>query len=77
MLVALKIDNIPIYAWSDSMITLAWINGNPNRWKTFVANRVVEITNVIKPYKWYHVNSQDNPADVASRGIMPSELCNH
>ena len=29
--------------WNDSAIVLAWIRGNPNRWKSFVCNRVTEI----------------------------------
>lgn len=77
VLYALKIDNICFFAWSDSQIALAWINGRPNRWKTFVANRVVEVTSIINPKKWNHVSSTDNPADVASRGILPSEILNH
>ncbi|XP_072401139.1 uncharacterized protein [Diabrotica undecimpunctata] len=36
---ALNRSDVEIYAWSDSTITLAWIQGQPNRWKTFVANR--------------------------------------
>lgn len=34
---------INIYHWSDSKIVLAYINSDPSRWETFVANRVAEI----------------------------------
>ena len=61
-------------AYTDSTITLAWIQGDPSRWHTFVANRVAEITTVLSPDQWQHVRSEDNPADAASRGISPSEL---
>ncbi|XP_031329398.1 uncharacterized protein LOC116160346 [Photinus pyralis] len=36
---ALQEKDITIFAWTDSMITLAWIKGEPSRWKTFVYNQ--------------------------------------
>ena len=72
--------NIPIdsfHAWCDSTIVLAWLKGCPSRWKTCVANRVVQITENIPQAVWRHVISSDNPADLASRGIMPEELINN
>ncbi|KAG8176819.1 hypothetical protein JTE90_003447 [Oedothorax gibbosus] len=39
-----------VFAWSDSQITLAWINSEPSRWKPFVANRVSQIHPVL-PYR--------------------------
>ncbi|XP_076392689.1 uncharacterized protein LOC143265292 [Megachile rotundata] len=59
--------------WTDSTITLAWIQGSSNRWKTFVANRVTEIQNSSQGI-WQHVASQHNPADCLSRGVRPSTL---
>ncbi|XP_069365366.1 uncharacterized protein [Maniola hyperantus] len=69
--------NIPqskLFAWTDSTIVLAWLKGEPNRWKTFVANRVTEILNLLNNDQWSHVQSGDNPADMASRGLTPEEL---
>ncbi|XP_043263452.1 uncharacterized protein LOC122403788 [Colletes gigas] len=60
--------------WSDSIIALAWIRGQPNRWKTFVANRVSEIRQSTSVENWHHVASEDNPADVISRGTDPTTL---
>ena len=71
---AIKIPVARIAAWSDSTVTLAWINGDPNRWKTFVANRVTEIQESIEPNCWQHVKSKENPADCSSRGLKPTEL---
>ncbi|XP_049871172.1 uncharacterized protein LOC126370378 [Pectinophora gossypiella] len=62
------------YAWSDSTVALAWIRSPSCRWKTFVANRVSHIQESIPGANWHHVPSSDNPADVASRGQMPTEL---
>lgn len=66
-----------VHAFSDSVITLHWINGSPSRWKSFVANRVNKIQNLLLPSHWFHVNGQDNPADCVSRGMSPSEFCRH
>lgn len=63
-----------VFAWSDSTIVLDWIKSPPYRWKTFVGNRVSRIQNKINPSNWHHVAGKENPADVASRGVLPSEL---
>lgn len=65
-----------VFLWCDSRIVLAWIKGNPNRWKTFVANRAIEINGKFKANIWNYVKSKENPADCASRGVFPAELRN-
>ena len=60
--------------WSDSMIALGWIRGRPQRWKQFVANRVREIQNVTKVESWLHCRSEDNPADLTTRGVLAEAL---
>jgi hypothetical protein len=69
--------NCQAVAWTDSTIVLHWLAGLPSRWKTFVANRVAEIQELIPAENWHHVKSEENPADCASRGIDASELVNH
>lgn len=69
------IDISNVRAWTDSTVVLAWLNSHPNRWKTFVANRVSEILTTLDSTQWSHVSSGQNPADLGSRGIYPSELC--
>lgn len=64
------------FFWSDSTITLAWINGSPSRWRTFVANRVSKIQQITDKKQWHHVNSKENPADLISRGIKPQDILN-
>ncbi|KAJ8722107.1 hypothetical protein PYW08_004509 [Mythimna loreyi] len=71
---AMKIPTSDMYAWTDSSIVIAWLSGDPNRWKTFVANRVIEIIENLHNNRWYHVQSSDNPADIASRGMLLSKL---
>lgn len=71
---ALQISELPVTFWTDSTIVLSWLAAEPIQWKTFVANRVTEIQELTANYKWCHIRSQDNPADVISRGLNPSEL---
>lgn len=69
--------SLEIFAWTDSMVVLAWLQRHANVWQTFVANRVGEIQAKSGNVKWQHVPGVDNPADVASRGIMPSKIRDH
>lgn len=63
-----------ISLWSDSTIVLNWINSAPNRYKTFVANRIAAIQEISTEAHWYHVPSEQNPADLVSRGLSASNL---
>ncbi|XP_057333711.1 uncharacterized protein LOC130672924 [Microplitis mediator] len=51
----LKINDI--HLWSDSTITLHWINTSPHLLKTFVANRVAEIQRLTGACHWRHTLS--------------------
>ncbi|XP_075163053.1 uncharacterized protein LOC142235680 [Haematobia irritans] len=63
-----------ICLWSDSTITLAWLQKPPFHWKTFVANKVSEILDNVGNIKWRHVPTKDNPADIGTRGCSAAEL---
>ena len=71
---AIKINFDSITLWTDSTITLAWINTDSDKLKTFVGNRVARIQQITTKDQWRHVRTQDNPADLVSRGVMPSHL---
>ncbi|XP_019850167.1 PREDICTED: uncharacterized protein LOC100632574 [Amphimedon queenslandica] len=60
--------------YTDSEITMHWIKGHDKAWKPFVRNRVQEIRQRIPSEFWYHCISQDNPADIPSRGLAAQEL---
>ncbi|XP_058987609.1 uncharacterized protein LOC131806839 [Musca domestica] len=60
--------------WSDSEITLYWINSEPSALKTFVANKVKNIQGRSINTQWRHVGTKDNPADYISRGMKPDRL---
>lgn len=73
----LAIPTCNLYAFIDSTIVLYWIYGRSQRFKTFEANRIGEIQENVPPEKWAHVISEENPADVGSRGITPEEITAH
>ncbi|XP_068158458.1 uncharacterized protein [Drosophila tropicalis] len=60
--------------WTDSTIVLAWFNKPPCSWSTFVANLVSSMSKSTSGQSWSHVRSEDNPADLASRGVSTAEL---
>ncbi|CAF4882559.1 unnamed protein product [Pieris macdunnoughi] len=65
---------VHVYGWVDSMAVLGWINGEPEKWKPFVANRVRMICEIIPKNMWRYINSSENPADCASRGSTALHL---
>ncbi|GFV79024.1 uncharacterized protein TNCV_3687311 [Trichonephila clavipes] len=74
---ALQMKTPPVYLWSDSTIVLAWIQKEPNLLKTFVANTVATIQHLTNAEQWHHASSEQNPADLVSRGLDPSSLLNN
>ena len=46
------------------------------RFHTYVANRVQEIRDAADPTSWNYVDTKDNPADDASRGLEAANLVN-
>jgi hypothetical protein len=73
---ALNINYNEAYLWTDSSIILTWIQGAPNKWKTFTGNRVAFIQEETASATWKHVPTQSNAADLISRGIEPATLAN-
>ena len=72
---ALKLSkNTKITCFTDSTITLAWIQSDANCRKLFVANRVLEIQSLTPPSCWRHCSSESNPADLISRGVLADQL---
>lgn len=70
----LSLTDAPLFLWSDSTVTLAWLSAPPLRWKPYVANRVSYIQGTLSDAVWRHVPGTENPADSASRGISPNQL---
>ena len=62
--------------YSDSKVALYWIvgMGMDKTWKQFVQHRVDEIRTLLPVDCWRHCPGPENPADLPSRGVSPTEL---
>lgn len=70
----LKIDQE--YFWTDSKVVLGYIANEARRFHVVVANRVQRIRETTDPAQWYHIETDQNPADHASRGLRVADLIN-
>ena len=60
------------YAWTDSTVVLCWLK-TKHRYKEFVINRVLKINE--KNYiAWRYIPTQQNPADIGSRGCKGNKI---
>eukprot|EP00731_Ephydatia_muelleri_P033093 Em0025g49a len=63
--------------FTDSKVTLYWIQGQTKEWKQFVQNRVRDIRRLLPIHVWKHCSGRENPADIPSRGMDLAELANN
>ena len=68
----IKFDKLVYY--SDSTTVLHWVQSNHKQWTVYVANRVKDINLLSSPDDWKYVRTDQNPADLGSRGLDASEL---
>lgn len=59
---------------TDSRVVLSWLHSPSHLLRTFEANRVAQIISILPARLWRHVKSEENPADLASRGCTPEKL---
>ncbi|GFW14028.1 integrase catalytic domain-containing protein [Trichonephila clavipes] len=58
--------------WTDSNIVLAWIQRSPEQLKTFFGIKIIQ--RLTQNCQWDHVSSNENPADLISRGLSASDI---
>ncbi|XP_071825532.1 uncharacterized protein [Apostichopus japonicus] len=68
----IKLDSVTF--WTDSTSVIRYVSNSSARYHTFVANRVAIITDTSQPSQWSYVESSENPADDASRGLYADDL---
>ncbi|KAI2646031.1 Glycine--tRNA ligase beta subunit [Labeo rohita] len=62
------------FFWTDSQVVLGYIKNEARRFHVFVANRVQKIRDSTDPRQWFYVETSQNPADCASRGLKVADL---
>ena len=69
-------DDTTVHMWSISQIVLHWIYDikQTTTAKPFIANRVTEITQSLLASAWTYVPTDENPADLLTRGISEKQL---
>ena len=60
--------------YTDSKVILGYICNESRRFHIYVANRVQAIRKISFPDQWRYVESSNNPADLATRGLCPKDL---
>ena len=65
----LMVPNMRDCYWTDSKISLGYITNDVRRFRVFVANRSQKIRAYTSKDQWHYVNTHENPADHASRGL--------
>lgn len=70
----LGLADIDEYFWTDSKVVLGYVNNEARRFHTFVSNRIQKIHLSTTPQQWRYVSTNDNPADLASRGSTAKEI---
>ena len=68
----LKISDVIYY--TDSKVVLGYITNESRRFYVYVANRVELIRSMSTPEQWRYVETDLNPADLATRGVPSSKL---
>ena len=65
-----------IQYYTDSKVVLGYIFNSSRRFYNYVSNRVAKIHTVSNSEQWSYVHTDGNPADLATRSIIPSKLEN-
>ena len=70
-----EVQNDPkeIYFWTDSECFLKQLRNRSGRHATFVRNRLSKIRSWTDLKGWHYVDTKNNPADIASRGLKAGD----
>ena len=71
---ALNVSLMDCYAWSDSQVVLQWLQSSDPLGNHFADNYVTHVHEVLPGVHWRYVSTQENPADLATRGLSAISL---
>ena len=63
-----------IFCWTDSFISLSWIEAVNQKFKLFVQNRVIKIRENVNAFLWRYCDTKENPADIITRFSSSDKL---
>ena len=67
----LEYDLNNVVYWTDATVVLRYLHNTHTRFRTFVANRLEILHTLTSVTQWRYVPTEQNPADIASRGLLP------
>ncbi|VDM94472.1 unnamed protein product [Onchocerca ochengi] len=70
----MELEHSEVIVWSDSRCVLHWIKNHSRLLPKFVQNRIEEIRKA--KFTFRYIPSENNPADIATRGLDPLKLSN-
>ena len=70
---AMEVPKSELTFWTDSSTCLYWLHTKENL-STYVANHVCFILDNTQPTQWKHVTTDQNPADIPTRGSLVAAL---
>ena len=70
----LEYDQITEVFRTENKVVIGYVSNDAWRFQTFVANRVQGIHDRTTPNQWKYVETDQNPADDASRGLHVQKL---
>ena len=66
--------DLKVHYWCDSQVVLAWIRSSEPHEEVYVRNRIQIIQRISDKRSWKYVPTDQNPADIISRGITARKL---
>ncbi|XP_058809931.1 uncharacterized protein LOC131675102 [Phymastichus coffea] len=75
--IALQVPMTNCHLWSDSQVALHWIRSEDPVGNDLIDNYVAHIQELTVGVTFHHVPTECNPADIASRGTVASQLASH
>lgn len=70
----LSIEIHEVIFYTDSKVVLGYVKNETRRFHVYVANRVQLIRDASEPHQWRYVDTTENPADLATRGVTATAL---
>ena len=59
---------------TDSQVVQAWIKNENTQYSPYVQGRIEKIRAVTDVHMWNHIAGKENPADLPSRGCLPTDM---